>query len=141
MWVNGYNKEVHHIRKLADIAQKQGKDQPEWIQNMLARRRKTLVVCLECHKKIHSGRYDSQAIKRSYAFEPDETEIAHVRFGGGLLEKRCFMCAARWLPTLLQVRFAKSSRGGRPPRLTLTLSICIDRRVFYSEDYPRYGGG
>ena len=88
MRVNGYNKEVHHIRKLADIAQKPGKDQPEWMQNMLARRRKTLVVCLECHKKIHSGRYDSQAIKRSYAFEPDETEIAHVRFGGGLLEKR-----------------------------------------------------
>ena len=56
--------EVHHIRKLADIAQKPGKDQPEWIQNMLARRRKTLVVCLECHKKIHSGRYDGQAIKR-----------------------------------------------------------------------------
>ena len=120
MWVNGYNKEVHHIRKLADIAQKPGKDQPEWMQNMLARRRKTIEVRLVCHKKIHSGRYDGRAIKRSYAFEPDETEIAHVRFSRGLLEKRDFMYAARWLPTLPHVRFAKSSRGGRPSRLTLT---------------------
>ena len=56
--------EVHHIRKLADLAQKDGVERPEWMQKMSARRRKTLVVCLDCHQKIHSGRYDGRAITR-----------------------------------------------------------------------------
>jgi hypothetical protein len=45
---------VHHIRKLADLA-KAGADQPVWIQQMVKRRRKTLVVCDECHRHIHAG--------------------------------------------------------------------------------------
>ena len=56
--------EVHHIRKLADLTQKNGVEPPEWMQKMSARRRKTLVVCLDCHQKIHSGRYDGRAITR-----------------------------------------------------------------------------
>ncbi len=43
--------EVHHGRKLADI--KKGK--APWEKLMIARRRKTLVLCIECHDKLHAG--------------------------------------------------------------------------------------
>lgn len=60
--------EVHHIRKLADLKRATG-----WAKVMAARRRKTLVVCMTCHKHIHSGRYDGPAI-RKVTGEPDDTE-------------------------------------------------------------------
>jgi Type II intron maturase len=44
--------EVHHIRKLSDI--KDGK-QP-WQKLMIARARKTLVLCVECHDLLHAGK-------------------------------------------------------------------------------------
>jgi hypothetical protein len=37
--------EVHHIRKLADLQRKGQKDKRQWVRKMVARRRKTLVVC------------------------------------------------------------------------------------------------
>lgn len=40
--------EIHHINKIKNL---KGKEQ--WEKAMIARRRKTLVVCKECHKKIH----------------------------------------------------------------------------------------
>jgi Type II intron maturase len=58
------NIEVHHIRKLADIKQQGCKERPEWMKKMSARRRKTLVVCRQCHEKIQYGRYDGEAFKR-----------------------------------------------------------------------------
>lgn len=50
----------HHIRKLADLKRRwQGrKDAPLWVQEMIARRRKTLFVCHKCHVSIHRGTYD-----------------------------------------------------------------------------------
>jgi group II intron reverse transcriptase/maturase len=48
--------EVHHIRKLADLACRNGRDQPPWVKRMRALRRKTLVVCQTCHHNIHAGR-------------------------------------------------------------------------------------
>ena len=45
--------EVHHVRKLADLAN-QGRSQPAWAQLMAKRRRKTLVVCPPCHKTTHA---------------------------------------------------------------------------------------
>jgi group II intron reverse transcriptase/maturase len=45
--------EVHQIRKLADLP-KPGKPQPPWAALMAAKRRKTLVVCVNCHSTIHS---------------------------------------------------------------------------------------
>jgi group II intron reverse transcriptase/maturase len=45
--------EVHHIHKLADLV-KAGADQPAWIQEMVKRRRKALVVCDGCHQQIHA---------------------------------------------------------------------------------------
>jgi hypothetical protein len=46
--------DVHHVRKLADL-QRPGQPQPVWDQLMAKRRRKTLVVCAECHTVIHHG--------------------------------------------------------------------------------------
>ena len=48
--------EVHHIRKLADLTKKGRKAKPRWVEVMVARRRKTLVVCRSCHEAIHAGR-------------------------------------------------------------------------------------
>ena len=56
--------EVHHIRKLADL-----KGASRWEKVMAARRRKTLVVCLACHQKIHSGRYDGPALAHKQSLE------------------------------------------------------------------------
>lgn len=43
--------EVHHIRKLKDVAE--GK--ALWQHMMAARRRKTLVLCVQCHHLLHKG--------------------------------------------------------------------------------------
>jgi len=48
--------EVHHIRKLADLRKKGRPEKPLWVQAMIARRRKTLVVCRDCHVNITHGR-------------------------------------------------------------------------------------
>jgi len=50
--------EVHHVRKLADLQNKDKAELPEWKKHMIIRRRKTIVVCHECHEKIHAGKYD-----------------------------------------------------------------------------------
>jgi group II intron reverse transcriptase/maturase len=50
------NIEVHHIRKLADLNIEGRPEKPTWVKRMAARRRKTLVVCQDCHDAIHSGR-------------------------------------------------------------------------------------
>lgn len=46
--------EVHHVRALA-VLSRPGQPQPEWAQIMAKRRRKTLVVCDDCHDLIHPG--------------------------------------------------------------------------------------
>jgi group II intron reverse transcriptase/maturase len=51
---------VHQIRKLSDLDQPGQPDQPEWVQIMTRRRRKTLVVCEACHDSIHTGRQPRQ---------------------------------------------------------------------------------
>ena len=44
--------EVHHVRKLKDI-----KDGTKtWQRLMIARNRKTLVLCVECHDLLHAGK-------------------------------------------------------------------------------------
>jgi hypothetical protein len=53
--------EVHHIRKLADLKQK-GATKTEWQKRMMARNRKTLIVCQKCHGNIHYGRYDGKKL-------------------------------------------------------------------------------
>jgi group II intron reverse transcriptase/maturase len=48
--------QVHHIRKLANLKRKWGKEPPGWVRRMAEMRRKTLVVCHACHVAIHAGR-------------------------------------------------------------------------------------
>jgi len=43
--------EVHHVRKLKDLKGKQ-----VWEQQMIARQRKTMVLCHECHTELHAGK-------------------------------------------------------------------------------------
>jgi RNA-directed DNA polymerase len=43
--------QVHHIRKLKDV----DKGKYPWQQVMSWRRRKTLVLCVPCHQKLHAG--------------------------------------------------------------------------------------
>ncbi len=43
--------EVHHIRKLKDL-----KGRAAWEQLMIARQRKTMVLCRECHQELHTGK-------------------------------------------------------------------------------------
>lgn len=47
--------QVHHIRALRDINKPGGRAKAEWETKMIARRRKTLIVCDACHHKIHNG--------------------------------------------------------------------------------------
>jgi predicted HNH restriction endonuclease len=46
--------EVHHVRKLADL-DRPGHPQPAWDQLMAKKRRKSLIVCADCHAAIHDG--------------------------------------------------------------------------------------
>lgn len=48
---NAERYEIHHVHKVKDL---QGKE--TWEQIMIAKRRKTLVVCESCHKLIHGKR-------------------------------------------------------------------------------------
>ena len=45
--------EVHHIRRLADLT-RPGAPTAAWAQRMTKRRRKTLVICANCHASIHA---------------------------------------------------------------------------------------
>jgi group II intron reverse transcriptase/maturase len=48
--------QVHHIRGLKDLNRHKGREKPEWVKLMAARRRKTMVVCRPCHEDITYGR-------------------------------------------------------------------------------------
>ena len=43
--------EVHHVRKLGNLTGK-----TTWERQMIQRRRKTMVLCVECHNELHAGR-------------------------------------------------------------------------------------
>jgi hypothetical protein len=51
--------EVHHVRKLKDLHGK-----TLWERTLIARQRKTLVLCRKCHVDLHAGRL-TEATKRS----------------------------------------------------------------------------
>jgi group II intron reverse transcriptase/maturase len=44
--------EVHHIRRLKDIATKT----KDWQRRMMERRRKTMILCIHCHHDLHNGK-------------------------------------------------------------------------------------
>jgi hypothetical protein len=74
--------QVHHIRKMKDVAQ--GKQL--WQQMMVARRRKTLILCIPCHQKLHAGTLpDRTYLKQHVKGEPDASKSARpvLREGDG----------------------------------------------------------
>jgi group II intron reverse transcriptase/maturase len=56
---------VHHIRKLADIDRPGRRPKESWEKIMAARKRKTLIVCHECHTGIHAGQYDGPRFRKT----------------------------------------------------------------------------
>jgi len=48
--IRGSQVEVHHVRKLGNL---EGKT--PWERQMIERRRKTMVLCVECHHELHAG--------------------------------------------------------------------------------------
>ena len=58
--------EVHHIRKLKDL---EGKS--IWERHMIARRRKTMVLCKHCHVDLHAGRLSEATKRQGKTGEPD----------------------------------------------------------------------
>jgi hypothetical protein len=47
--------EVHHVRKLKDL-----KGKTLWERRMIERRRKTTILCAECHHELHAGTLSSK---------------------------------------------------------------------------------
>lgn len=45
--------EIHHVQKLKDL-----KGKKRWEQKMIARKRKTLAMCVKCHHDLHNGKLD-----------------------------------------------------------------------------------
>ena len=41
--------EIHHIRALKDLKGSRNAERPPWVKTMAARKRKTLIVCKQCH--------------------------------------------------------------------------------------------
>jgi group II intron reverse transcriptase/maturase len=73
--------EVHHVRALKDLMRKGRSERPLWARLMAARRRKTLVLCRQCHVDLHAGR-----LQRSSGIfdtgEPDDAKVSRpVRWG------------------------------------------------------------
>jgi hypothetical protein len=55
--------EMHHVRKLKDLVCMDKKRRSEWMNRMIAMRRKTLAVCVDCHRRIHFGLYDGVRVR------------------------------------------------------------------------------
>jgi group II intron reverse transcriptase/maturase len=72
--------EVHHIRKLKDVA----KGKALWQQMMAARNRKTLVLCQSCHHQLHAGTLPHRENTKKYVNgEPDALKGASPVLRGG----------------------------------------------------------
>ena len=48
---------ITHVRKLKDVA----KGKEPWQRLMIARRRKTLILCTQCHHQLHTGTLPDRA--------------------------------------------------------------------------------
>lgn len=80
--------QVHHVRALKDLQPGRKGARPEWVKVMIARRRKTLVVCRACHDGIHSGCPPSTPRRsRIKTLESRVRRKSQARFGGGSPEK------------------------------------------------------
>ncbi|MFN8494502.1 MAG: group II intron reverse transcriptase/maturase [Caldilineaceae bacterium] len=59
------NIEAHHVNKVANIRQKWcGRpNKPAWVEFIIMRNRKTIMVCRHCHQQITHGKYDGERIR------------------------------------------------------------------------------
>ncbi|MEV6927574.1 group II intron reverse transcriptase/maturase [Dactylosporangium sp. NPDC051485] len=57
--------EAHHVRRLKDLLPGSRDEQPGWAKQMASRRRKTLIVCRDCHDGIHNGQSTRQASRNT----------------------------------------------------------------------------
>lgn len=74
--------QVHHVRRLKDLQQAGRPAPPAWVQKMARWRRKTLVVCKDCHNAIHAGRQAAANTRTAGTGEPDAMKGARpVRRG------------------------------------------------------------
>jgi group II intron reverse transcriptase/maturase len=72
--------EVHHIRKLKDVA----KGKALWQQVMAMKYRKTLILCSTCHHQLHTGTLpDREHLKRYVKGEPVALKGARRVLRGG----------------------------------------------------------
>ena len=54
--------EVHHVQKLKDLKTKPKLEY--WEKVMIARQRKTIILCIECHDLLHAGRLTDNRYKK-----------------------------------------------------------------------------
>jgi group II intron reverse transcriptase/maturase len=56
--------DAHHVNNLKTIRKKwQGrKNKPRWVEFMIARNRKSVMVCRKCHRRITEGTYDGKKV-------------------------------------------------------------------------------
>ncbi|MBN1426790.1 MAG: RNA-directed DNA polymerase [Anaerolineae bacterium] len=56
--------QAHHVHKLKHLRKRwEGRrEKPAWVQFMLVRRRKTVVVCCDCHQLITQSKYDGHRV-------------------------------------------------------------------------------
>jgi group II intron reverse transcriptase/maturase len=74
--------QVHHIRALKDLNKPGRREKPEWMKQMAAKRRKTLVVCRACHHDIHHGPPKRSMNTPPTTGEPDDAKVSRpVRRG------------------------------------------------------------
>lgn len=59
------NIEAHHVNKVSNIRRRwRGrKDKPAWVEFIITRNRKAVMVCRQCHQQITHGRYDGARIR------------------------------------------------------------------------------
>ncbi|GHO51601.1 hypothetical protein KSB_00760 [Ktedonobacter robiniae] len=103
--------EVHHVRKLGNLKGKEA-----WERQMIERRRKTMILCVECHDELHAGKL---------------SEKKHLEKTGELTtRKRVRLVRGERSETY-------SSHGARRTALTLLLFVDINNRGHRSCDAPR----
>jgi group II intron reverse transcriptase/maturase len=75
--------EVHHINKLSNLRKKGRKEKPLWARIMIARRRKTMVLCQSCHDDIHAGRPLKIERNSENTGEPCDAKVSSTVRGRG----------------------------------------------------------
>jgi hypothetical protein len=136
--------EAHHIRKLANVQPEGRRALPDWKKRMIAIRRKTLIVCTECHDNIHAGRLcrprteaESEDIVSG---EPDALKGARpVRRGEMEKERK----PPRQLPTLLHYYEGLAPEEDIKEIAAQTAALCVKdhRGPRGHDDFPTPGDG